>query len=687
MTLKPVAALAALLLSAAPLVAHPEAAPAAAPAAVTGLAVAPKDAERWSISSIAAKHGEATRWTGADGARVSRQSILLRGFSTEIEQRLWLGKDGLPVKLEVRGRTPAGDAAESFAAADGRFSYKSRADSGEGVLKGPAAYVPFGGTFDATAALAEALWKAPGHALDLLPSGRAKMESLGKHKVQGPNGPKELELWLQSGVDIAPQPLWFDGGKLFAIAATLSYLPTGWEKLGPELGRLQDEVIAARAPAQLARLAPKVGPLAFTHVRIFDSAGLKFVDDQNVVVAGGRITAAGPAASTPVPAGARAIDGRGKTLVPGLWDNHMHYGGDSTGALLMSQGVTSIRDPGNAPEESRLRRERTAAGTLLGPRVLASMLIDGPGPLAAQSAVVVTNKAEAEAAVRKAKEGGFTGVKLYGSLDPALVAPIAAEAHKLGMRVHGHIPRTMRTLDAVRAGYDEITHINWVIMQAMPDSVLAESNSLARFYGPARYGSSVDLKSPAMVAYLDELATRGVDVDPTVAIFEDMYCNEPGSLGPILKPFEGVLPPAYERQGKSGGFISPLPDLPRSAMCTSFGKMKELLVELNHRGIPLLAGTDGYGLELVRDLELYVEAGLTPAQSLATATSIPAKVFGLDGEIGSIAPGKRSELVLVDGDPSKRIGDLRRVEWVVLGDRLMDGKALRTEAGLTGMPK
>lgn len=683
MILKPVAALAAFLLSASPLLAHAEAAPAPAAAAPANLAVAPQGAEHWVIASIAGKHGEASRWTGADGARVSRQSILLRGFSTEIEQHLWLGRDGLPVRLEVKGRTPAGDAAETFRAADGKFSFQSRADKGAGVLKGPAAYVPFGGSFDATAALAEALVKAPGHSLDLLPSGRAKLEKLATRTVNG----KALDLWLLSGIDIAPQPLWFDGGRMFAIADTLSYLPTGWEKAGPELSRLQDEAIAARAPEQLARLAPKTGPLAFTNVRIFDSAGLKFVDDQTVTVGGGRILAVGPAATTPVPAGARRIDGRGKTLVPGLWDNHMHYGGDSTGALLMSQGVTSIRDPGNVPEESRLRRERIAAGTLLGPRIVASMLIDGPGPLAAQSAVVVKDRAEAEAAVRKAKEGGFTAVKLYGSLDPALVAPIAREAHRLGLRVHGHIPRTMRTLDAVRAGYDEITHINWVLMQAMPDSVLAESNSLARFYGPARYGASVDLKSPAMVAYLDELAQRGVDVDPTVAIFEDMYCNEPGTLGPILQPFEGVVPPAYERQGKSGGFIAPLPDLPRSAMCKSFGKMKELLVELNNRHVPLLAGTDGYGLELVRDLELYVEAGLTPAQSLATATSIPAQVFGFAGQIGDVKPGRRSELVLVDGDPSKRIGDLRRVEWVVLGERLLNGEALRTEAGLTGMPK
>src|SRR5262249_44347253 len=149
-------------------------------------------------------------------------------------------------------------------------------------------------------------------------------------------------------------------------------------------------------------------------------------------------------------------------------------------------------------------------GELLGTRIVPSLLIDGQGPNTAQVAVVVHNQAEAIAAVQRAKREGYFAIKLYGTIDPAWVAPMAAEAHRLGLHVHGHIPQGMRPLDAVRAGYDEITHINWVIMQAMPDSVIATDNGLPRFYGPGQYGGDVNLRSPEMKAYLDELQRRNI---------------------------------------------------------------------------------------------------------------------------------------------------------------------------------
>jgi imidazolonepropionase-like amidohydrolase len=119
----------------------------------------------------------------------------------------------------------------------------------------------------------------------------------------------------------------------------------------------------------------------------------------------------------------------------------------------------------------------------------------------------------------------------------------------------------------------------------------------------------------------------------------------------------------------------------------SVAKLQALVVELQRRGVTVLAGTDGYGFELVRELELYVAAGMKPADALAAATIVPAQTFGVGGETGSIAVGKRAELVLVDGDPSKRIGDLRNVEIVMQGDRLMMAGDLRAAVGITGAPK
>jgi imidazolonepropionase-like amidohydrolase len=133
--------------------------------------------------------------------------------------------------------------------------------------------------------------------------------------------------------------------------------------------------------------------------------------------------------------------------------------------------------------------------------------------------------------------------------------------------------------------------------------------------------------------------------------------------------------------------LAPPADLPRATMLKSFAKLQALVMELQRRGAPVLAGTDGLGLELVRELELYVAAGMTRAEALASATIVPARAFGLDGETGSITVGKKAELALIDGDPSKRIGDLRQVEVVLRDGRVMKADALRTAVGIIGAPK
>src|SRR5882724_12593107 len=239
--------------------------------------------------------------------------------------------------------------------------------------------------------------------------------------------------------------------------------------------------MAAQAPGLVEALVTvPAGPVAFTGVRLFDADATRFLTDQTVVVDKGAITAVGARESVAVPAGAQVIDGRGKTLIPGMWDCHMHVGDDFTGLQELSMGVTSVRDPGNDDVRTIDRRSRAAAGALLSPHVYPSSLIDGKGPYTAQVANVATSEAQAIALVDKAKANGFTGVKFYGTFNPAWLPAATAEAHKLGLHVHGHIPAGIRTTEAIADGYDEVTHINWIIMQAMPDSVIAVSNGIMR---------------------------------------------------------------------------------------------------------------------------------------------------------------------------------------------------------------
>ena len=159
---------------------------------------------------------------------------------------------------------------------------------------------------------------------------------------------------------------------------------------------LDDRADATLAPALVRTLLKTPsGPVAFTNVRLFDADKLRFLEGQTVVVSKGLITAIGPASRVKPPKGAMLIDGKGKTLVPGLWDCHMHVGDDFTGPQELSLGVTSVRDPGNNDALTIDRRTRRAAGQLLSPNVYASSLIDGKGPYTAQVANVATSQAEA----------------------------------------------------------------------------------------------------------------------------------------------------------------------------------------------------------------------------------------------------------------------------------------------------
>jgi imidazolonepropionase-like amidohydrolase len=404
-----------------------------------------------------------------------------------------------------------------------------------------------------------------------------------------------------------------------------------------------------------------------------------------VVTEAGKITQIGAADAIKPPSGSEVIDGRGKTLAPGLWDAHQHVPDDASGPMLLALGITSVRDPGNDNRLTLARAARRAKGELLAPHVYPSVLLDGQGPNTAQIATVAHSQAEALKEVRQAKAEGFAAIKIYGSFNPAWVRATAQEAHRLGLHVHGHLPAGMRPSQAIDDGYDEITHIYFVTMQAMPDSVVKNSNGIARFQGTGRYARNLDLNAEPMKSLIAKMAARHISVDPTLVVAESLFVPENGDLSPAYAPYIGTLPPAVERGFRQGGFSVP-PDLTRADFRASFAKCEAVVEALHRAGVRVVAGTDGTGMELVRELELYVEAGFTPSEALASATIQTARLVGADSHAGSIAIGKDADLVLVEGNPAEKISDLRHVSQVMLDGKLLDGNALRSASGFSGRP-
>ena len=662
----------------------------AAPLPKEQLLKPPADAAHYLVVSDAGKHGDMWRWTLPDGRTAYRHSQSLRGWITETDQVVTIGGDGLPAKVEVRGITPNGDAAETFAVTGGKASWTSLSDSGTVVGK-VGYYLPAGGIGLANSVLVDKLAAAGAKGVELLPSGRASLTMGPGLTIQGPNGPKAVKLAFVRGILASPFPVWLDDqNHYFANVGGISVLPQGYESVAnaKAMRDLQDKVTAEEVQAIAHRFltAKAKAPVLFDHVRLFDADKGVFVANQAVLASGGEIVAIGGAGSIKAPTGARVIDGKGKTLVPGIWDSHMHIGDDWDVLANMANGMTSFRSPGTEIDRALSVVARRASGDLLMGEPFIQAIVDKKDPLAAQGSMTVSSEAETIAAVRTIKAANLWGVKFYTSMNPAWIKPGATEAHKLGLHVSGHVPATMRPIEAVRAGYDEITHLNFIMMQAMPQEVVDKANTAARMEGPAKYAKDVDLAAPPMRDFIAELRKRGTIVDPTLVISEGFFTLDGGTPAPAYAPYMGIISPVLDRAFKAGGY--PLIEgYTRDDYRKSYAKMMGLVTVLHEAGVTIVAGTDGYGIELVRELELYQQAGFTRAEALQSATIVPARMVGADRRTGSIAVGKEADMVLVDGDVSKDLGALRRVVTVVSDGFVMDGDALRKAAGYNGRPK
>jgi imidazolonepropionase-like amidohydrolase len=521
-----------------------------------------------------------------------------------------------------------------------------------------------------------AMLRAPTKRIPLLPGGEAWIED--EHVVEV--GGLRLRQIAIAGFGFEPSLMWIDeDGEYFAnVSSWFSVIRTGHEQLIKTLIDKDTAWLAARSAklAQSLSHRPPPAGLAITHARVFDAERKTIIPDATVVVVGDKITAVGNVA---VPAGAQVIDARGRTLLPGLWDMHVHIG-DGEGLRHLAFGVTTVRDMGNTIDELAARIARYEAGTEIGPRVIRAGFVDGPGKLAAPTGILAGTPQEAKAAVDRYADAGYPQLKIYSSITPELVPVLADAAHARGMRVSGHIPNKLRATDAVNAGYDEIQHANFLMLQflAGPDD---DTRTPLRFSRVAEQGGSLDLDSKPVTDFLDFLVKHHTVIDPTVATFEDLFVSNPGETDPGFKPYLGRLPAQIERGTNTGGLDAP--GNKRAVFRKSYAAMLDLVVRAWKRGVPVVAGTDATaGMFLSRELELYVQGGIPATDVLAIATIGAARVMKMDKTAGSIAVGKVADLVLVDGDPTQDISTVRNADVVICRGIYYDPRELFTAVGM-----
>ena len=638
---------------------------------------------RYTVLMMGKPAGAQTSVTKPDGLREFAFEYNDRGRGPKLTSRIMLDPDGLPASLETTGtdylKAPV---AESFTVVDGLARWKNAAEAGQKKLTAKAFYNSMNGAPEEEALLAQALLKSPTKRLSLLPEGEASITRTGELTLDNSQKRRRVFSYEIDGLGFTPDTIWLDEDNTFfaSVDNWFSIIREGWELSAPLLLKKQDELEAGRKVKLAHTLTRKpTMPLAITNANLFDAETGKTLPNTTVIVEGNRIKSVGRDGTVNVPENAEIIDARGKTLLPGLWDMHVHLFPDN-GLMHIAAGVTSVRDMGNDTEALLALKGRIEANEEIGPRILMAGFMDGRGPYAGPTKVFVDTEEEARAAIDNYARLGYSQIKIYSSIKPELVPKIIELAHAKGLRVSGHVPAFMTAEQFVRAGADEFQHINYFVLNFLFDDV-KDTRTPARFTAVAERAATIDLNSERVRTFVELLRDRKIVVDPTVNVFEEMFTARPGKISAGDAPIADRLPPQFRRYLLTGGL--PVPEGKDERYRESAKALLRMVKMLYEAGVPLVAGTDAMpGFALHRELELYAEAGIPPAEVLRIATIGAARVMKRDGELGSIAPGKLADLILVDGNPTQRISDIRRATLVIKDGNVYQPEALYRSIGV-----
>ncbi|WP_171037823.1 amidohydrolase family protein [Dyadobacter luticola] len=509
-------------------------------------------------------------------------------------------------------------------------------------------------------------WKKRGQPAHIttLPAGDLQILKDGTDQFTLAGKKVTLTRYMVSGLIWGNEMLWADGDDNLACILTIDAEGDKTEMVREVYEPLLDEFISRGAAYGMAAFAKTMTQTENANVPVLIRGGqvidiINGVAAQNdVLIENRRISKIGK--NLTAPKNAKVIDATGKTVLPGLWDMHAHFEQTEWGPAYLAAGVTTVRDCGNEIGFIAATQKAIDTGKGVGPKILMAGIIDGKGPIAL-GVIQANTPDEAIKAVRNYKEKGFDQIKIYSSIKPEILKVISDEAHRLGLTVTGHVPQGMNLRQAAGLGMDMVNHLPYVTQ-------LMKRDTLRR----------IDFADTASISAIEFVKQKPLVVDPTIGVYtlwsrslsEDITLSEPAFY---------TLPLTLQSQFKSTGVDSATARRYKPAL----ESMGMLVKKLYDQGVPIVAGTDmGFpGYSLPRELELYVEAGLTPAQALKTATITPAEIMGKDKQTGSIVEGKDADLIIVDGNPLTRIRDVRNVKVVVKGGVVYDPGVLHRMVG------
>jgi imidazolonepropionase-like amidohydrolase len=587
------------------------------------------------------------------------------GRGPTLNEAITLNDQGYPVRWTIEGASTFGNAVdEMFEWTGDSAVWRDATGEGSATVDAPAYYVPQNASPYQLAIAARLLLAEEDRTISALPGGELRLAEMEDITLSDGDAALDVTAYALSGTSTSPTYFLMDGAAFFGVITPgFAILPEGQESYDALLRSRAADYGARRYEDIQTRTANQYdGPVAVTNVHVFDPATESRTEASTVVFEGERITAvlgAGEAA----PDGATLIDGAGGTLVPGLFEMHAHLG-ESAAALGIAAGITSVRDMGNNNDVLDGLIANIESGRVAGPRVFRSGFIEGRSPFNSNNGILVASEEEAVAAVQAyAERGGFHQIKVYNSMDPAWIPAVIAEARAHGLRVTGHVPAFTDANAMIAAGYDELTHINqlmlgWVLEEGEDTRTLLRLTALKRL-------PELDLDSAGVQATIQSMVDAEISIDPTFAIHEALLLSRNGELSPGAVDYIDNMPAASQRQARSAwaAIESEADDI---AYRGAFEQVTAALAELRERGIFMVPGTDlGGSFAYHRELELYQSIGMTPAEILAWASQGMADYLGAGDELGSVTPGKYADFFLVPGDPTEDFKDIKTISMVV----------------------